>query len=114
MVVLVFGCIVVSFVLSSLKQRHDIESWTMMAGTAFNHLATTVIGKHGIIQPRLHYHAKREGEGGTAATADNSATRGGRGTAETEEDAAERLRTLQRIGDWGRCEHWTDRSLEKV
>ena len=37
-VVLVFGCIVVSFVLSSLKQRHDIESWTMMAGTAFNHL----------------------------------------------------------------------------
>ena len=41
-VVLVFGCIVVSFVLSSLKQRHDIESWTMMAGTAFNHLVRSV------------------------------------------------------------------------
>ena len=43
MVVLVFGCIVVSFVLSSLKQRHDIESWTMMAGTAFNHLVWKAI-----------------------------------------------------------------------
>ena len=43
MVVLVFGCIVMSFVLSNLKQRHDIESWTMMAGTAFNHLGRKIV-----------------------------------------------------------------------
>ena len=114
-VVLVFGCIVVSFVLSSLKQRHDIESWTMMAGTAFNHLATTVIGKHGIIQPRLHYQSNKKdngnggggggaaggGRGAAAAAAENNARRG---TAEKEEEdaAAERLRTLQGMGDWGR------------
>ena len=71
--------------------------------------ATTVIGKHGIIQPRLHYQstaAKKDGggqgESGAAATADNNSTRGRSGTTETEEDAAERLRSLQRIGDWGR------------
>ena len=47
-----------SFVLSSLKQRHDIESWGLFAGTAFNNLATTVTGRHGIIAPQLHYYPK--------------------------------------------------------
>jgi hypothetical protein len=47
-VLIVFGCIVASFVLSSLKQKHDIESWTMMAGSAFNNLATTAIGKRAL------------------------------------------------------------------
>lgn len=59
MVVVVFGRIITSFVLSSLKQRHDIESWRVFAGTAFNSLATTVTGKHGIIQPQLHYQNRR-------------------------------------------------------
>ncbi len=77
-VFVVFGCIVVSYVLSTLKQKHDIQSWTLMAGSAFNNLATTVIGKvtanfnsrrssfrillpgkHGIIQPRLHYQPSK-------------------------------------------------------
>ena len=80
--------------------------------------ATTVIGKHGIIQPRLHYQstaAKKDngvgqgGEGGAAAAIADDAARGGGGRSgataaagETEEDAAERLRNLQRMGDWGR------------
>ena len=49
-----------SFVLSSLKQRHDIESWGLFAGTAFNNLATTVTGRHGIIAPQLHYYPKNK------------------------------------------------------
>ena len=59
-VLIVFGCIIVSFVLSSLKQRHDIESWGLFAGTAFNNLATTVTGRHGIIAPQLHYYPKNK------------------------------------------------------
>ena len=70
--------------------------------------ATTVIGKNGIIQPRLHYQppaAKKDNQG-VGAAADNNVTRGRRGTeTELDEDAAERLRTLQRIGDWGRGEN---------
>ena len=80
-----------------------------------------MIGKHGIIQPRLHYQATAakkdngaggggQGDGGAAtATADGTIRGSGSGAAnaaavagETEEDAAERLRNLQRMGDWGR------------
>ena len=82
-----------------------------------------MIGKHGIIQPRLHYQAtaaKKDngsgggtsggGQGGEGGATADGATRGsGSGAAnaaavagETEEDAAERLRNLQRMGDWGR------------
>ena len=37
-VLIVFGCIIVSFALSSLKQRADIVSWSVFAGSAFNNL----------------------------------------------------------------------------
>ena len=60
MVIIVFGCIIVSFALSSLKQRHDIESWGVLAGTAFNNLAGTITGRHGIIQPKLHYQKRKK------------------------------------------------------
>ena len=71
---IVFGCIIVSFVLSSLKQRHDIESWGLFAGTAFNNLATTVTGRHGIIAPQLHYYPKKDKKK-EETTEDNSSTR---------------------------------------
>ncbi len=82
-VLVVFGCIVLSCVLGSFKHHSDIRSWTTFAGTAFNHLgesgelmqayahpqhchvlstpmmlsptATTITGKQGIIQPKLQY-----------------------------------------------------------
>lgn len=57
-VLIVFGCIVVSFALTSLKQRHDIQSWSLIAGSAFSNLATTVTGAQGIIKPQLHYRKK--------------------------------------------------------
>ncbi|TRY79380.1 hypothetical protein TCAL_09820 [Tigriopus californicus] len=57
-VLIVFGCIVVSFALTSLKQKHDIQSWSLIAGSAFSNLATTVTGAQGIIKPQLHYRRK--------------------------------------------------------
>jgi len=40
-VLVVFGCIIVSFALSSLKSKSDIESWSSFAGNAFNNLGET-------------------------------------------------------------------------
>ena len=61
-VLIVFGCIVISFVLSGLKTRLDFRNWTSIAGSAFKNLATTVNGKNGIILPKVHYQHGKRGE----------------------------------------------------
>ena len=67
LVLLVFGCIILSFTLSSLKRKSS-NSWArapsawlgLMSGGAVNlgHLATTAVGRNGIIQPNILYKGK--------------------------------------------------------
>ncbi len=72
MVVVVFGCIILSFTLSSLKRKSNTQRVTsawiglMSGGGNLNNLATTVVGQSGIIQPNIQYKREDKKKAGRA------------------------------------------------